>query len=136
MLFRSSDDRSQNQKPDRPASRFYNCKHADSPDVLKLKRVPGQVSMGVATIYNLPGDSEGATVACHTELSNISQGLLQQNFANLPFEKSISVYPQNLWITLWVISNSYPLTWRCIRVFLTLPIFCIAIISIKNNMLP
>ncbi|MDP1996663.1 MAG: hypothetical protein Q8J90_05660, partial [Gallionella sp.] len=69
--------------------------------------------MDVATMYDLPGDSEGATVACHTELSNIYQGLLQQSFANLPFEKSISVYPQNLWITLWMIISSCPLTWRC-----------------------
>jgi hypothetical protein len=30
---------------------------------------------------------QAATVACHTEMSNISQGLLQQYFANLPFDK-------------------------------------------------
>jgi len=95
----------------------------DSPDVLKLKRAAGKISIDVMTMYDFPEDSEGATVTCRTELSNISQGLLQLNFANLPFEKSIFVYPQNLWITLWMIASDNLLTWRCIRTFLTLPIF-------------
>src|SRR5208282_4864189 len=30
------DDGCQDQKPDRPAGRFYDCKHAYSPNVLKL----------------------------------------------------------------------------------------------------
>jgi len=29
---------------------------------------------------------QGATVACHTELSNLSQELLQQYLANLPLD--------------------------------------------------
>jgi hypothetical protein len=40
---------------------------------------------------DLPRDSEDATVACHTELSNFSQDLLKLYFAKLPFENSISV---------------------------------------------
>ena len=76
---------------------------------------------------------QAATVACHTELSNISQKLLQQYFAKSPFEKSISVYPQNLWITLWMNHVDAALMWRGIRIFVTLPIFYYAIIVFKNN---
>jgi len=68
-------------------------------------------------------NNQAATVACRTELSNISQRLLQQYLANLVFEKGISFYPQNLWITLWMIPVDATLKWRRIRNFLTLPIF-------------
>jgi hypothetical protein len=67
---------------------------------------------------------EVATVACRTELSNLSQDLHQHYFAKLPFEKSISVYSQNLWVTLWMTLGDSPLTWRGTRDFVTLPIFC------------
>ena len=35
----------------------------------------------------------GRTVACHPELSNISQGLLQLHLANLPFDKEYFCLP-------------------------------------------
>jgi hypothetical protein len=65
-----------------------------------------------------------ATVACRKDLSNLSQDLLQHSFANVPFEKSISVYSQKLWITLWMTRGHNPLTWRGAKDFVTLPIFC------------
>jgi hypothetical protein len=75
-------------------------------------------------MYDLFSGSEGATVACHNELSNLSQDLLQHSFANAPFEKSISVYPQKLWITLLIASSNSRLT-RCgEKDFVTLLIFC------------
>jgi len=77
--------------------------------------------------HELIRNFETATVACHTELSNISQVLLQLYFANPPLEKSISVYPQNLWITLWMNRMFGTLKYREIRVSLILPIFCMAI---------
>ena len=58
------------------------------------------------------------------------------NIANPSFEKSIYSYSQNLWITLWGILGYNPITWRGIRLFVTLPIFCIVIIMLINNMLP
>jgi hypothetical protein len=78
---------------------------------------------------------QGATVACRTQLSNLSQDLLQHYFAKVPFEKSISVYSQKLWITLWMTLRDSPLTWRGARDFVTLPIFCDLVISSKNNKL-
>jgi hypothetical protein len=45
-------------------------------------------------------------------LSNHSQDLLHHSWAKLPFEKSISVYSQNLWVTLWMSLSDSPLTWR------------------------
>jgi hypothetical protein len=66
---------------------------------------------------------QGATVACQVELSNLSKELLQQYFAKLPFEKSIFVYPQNLWITLWADQLIRYSMWRGVRDFVSLPIF-------------
>jgi len=66
-------------------------------------------------------------------LSNISQVLLEEYFANLPFEKGISVYSQNLWITLWMIPRESALMRRGVKVFVILPIFCDAPISFKNK---
>jgi hypothetical protein len=67
---------------------------------------------------------QGATVACRIKLSNLSQDLLQHCFVKLPFEKSISVYSQILWITLWMVPRNSPLTSRGARDFIKLPIFC------------
>jgi hypothetical protein len=67
---------------------------------------------------------QAATVACRNDLSNLSQVLLQHSFANVPFEKSISVYSQKLWITLWMMLRDGSLTWRGARSFITLPNFC------------
>ena len=39
--------------------------------------------------------------------------------ANWVFEKGIFVYPQNLWITLWMVSGNSCITWREIRIFVT-----------------
>ena len=72
---------------------------------------------------DLSRNSEGATVACHTELSNLSQDSLKQYFAKLPFEKTILVYSQILWITLWTVLRDSALKWRGIRDFIILPIF-------------
>ena len=78
---------------------------------------------------------EAATVACRSELSNISHDLLQLYFANPPFEKGIFVYPQNLWITLWMTLGDGRLTRRNVRVFLALPIFCVSTKPIINSVL-
>jgi hypothetical protein len=66
---------------------------------------------------------QAATVTCRTQLSKISQVLSQHSCAKLPFEKSISVYSQNLWITLWMNAGGKALKWRAIRLFVALPIF-------------
>jgi hypothetical protein len=66
-------------------------------------------------------------------LSKISQVFLEQYFANMPFEKSIFVYPQNLWITLWMALLYGALIWRGVRGFVTLLIFYNVSIAIKNN---
>jgi hypothetical protein len=79
--------------------------------------------------------SEVATVACCSQLSNISHESLQQYFAKLPFEKSISVYSQNLWISLWINPVDGTLKWRGVWILLTPLIFCMAIMSLKNNVL-
>jgi hypothetical protein len=84
---------------------------------------------------DLLSDSEAATVACRIQLSNLSQDLLQHYFVKLPFEKSIFVYSQILWITLWMTLGNSPLTWRGARDFITLPIFCNYLMLIKNNRL-
>ncbi|OGT10088.1 MAG: hypothetical protein A3J49_09735 [Gallionellales bacterium RIFCSPHIGHO2_02_FULL_57_16] len=84
---------------------------------------------------NLPGGYEVATVACHTELSNLSQDLLKLYFANTPFEKSIFVYSQNLWTTLWMVLRDSTLKWRGIWVLVAPLIFYMAIIAIKNSLL-
>jgi len=82
---------------------------------------------------DLPGSFEGATLACCSQLSNISHELLQQQFAKLPFEKSILFYSQKLWISLWMIHLDSPLKWRGVKVFVIPLNFYIATISIKNN---
>ena len=82
---------------------------------------------------DLTRDIEVATVACHVELSNLSHESLQQYFAKLPFEKSILVYAQNLWTTLWIVLRDGTLTWRNVRDFVTLPIFYKTVIIIKNK---
>jgi hypothetical protein len=68
-------------------------------------------------------NNQAATVACRTELSNISQKMLQQHFAKLSLVIGISTYPQNLWITLWTDYVEAALKWRSIRIIVTLPIF-------------
>jgi len=84
----------------------------------------------------LIGFSEGATVAGCSELSNISNESLQQNFAKLPFEKNILYYSQNLWISLWMKPVDGTSKWRGIRIFVTPLIFCDVIFAIKiNNLL-
>ena len=97
------DDGCQDQKPDRPTGRFNDCKHADSPNVLKLSGRNCNVS--------------------HPVEQDFSEFFLNEYFANLPFEKSIFVYPQNLWITLWMTFRNSALMWRGIRNLVTLPIF-------------
>ncbi|OFZ66537.1 MAG: hypothetical protein A2V79_03865 [Betaproteobacteria bacterium RBG_16_56_24] len=84
---------------------------------------------------DLPADSKVATVACHIQLSNLSQDSLKHCFANLPFEKSIFVYSQNLWTTLLMVLHDSALMWRGIRDFVTLPIFYETVIIIKNKWL-
>jgi hypothetical protein len=76
---------------------------------------------------------QAATVACHHRLSNISHVLCEEILANSPFEKGISVYPQNLWITLWMNRGGVALKWRGLSVFVTLPIFCVLNIPFLNN---
>jgi hypothetical protein len=78
---------------------------------------------------------QGATVACDSRLSNISHLLREEFLANSPFEKGISVYPQNLWITLWMNRGGLALKWRGLSVFVTLPIFCRLKIPLLNNKL-
>ena len=84
-------------------------------------------------MWGLPRNSEAATVACHTRLSNHSQDLLEGYLAKLPFEKKIFDYSQNLWITLWMLSRDRAGMWRGARRFVSLPIFYKLYIVNKNK---
>ncbi|HEY0665197.1 MAG TPA: hypothetical protein VGD24_03945 [Gallionella sp.] len=66
-------------------------------------------------------------------MSNISHVPSEDILAKLPFEKGISVYSQNLWITLWVIRGGVGLKRRGLSVFVTLLIFCLTAKLFANN---
>src|SRR5450759_3064454 len=78
------------------------------PSAMMDARIKNQIGQPAAStiaytrVLQMCLNYQAATLACRTELSNLSQDLLQHYFAKLPFEKSISVYSQNLWITLWM----------------------------------
>jgi hypothetical protein len=101
-----------------------------NPNAMMDARIKNQMGQPAAStiaytrVLQMCLNYQAATVACRTELSNLSQDLLQHYFAKLPFEKSISVYSQNLWVTLWMTPVDSPLTWRGAWSFVTLPIFC------------
>ena len=71
------------------------------PTAMMDARIKNQIGQPAAStiantrILQMCLNYQGATVSCRIELSNLSQDLHQHYFANLPFEKSISVLLTN-----------------------------------------